>query len=400
MWLRRLSTAAVRPAHTAVRPEANDRVFVAMLLGVDSSMCAHLARGFRTTGIYMANWAQTAGCVEDEWRAVQRVARHVGIPCERVLFEQEYWTRVFEPMLESYRNGDTPNPDVGCNRYVKFGAMIGALHERMQGTGERWWLATGHYAQTGVAEDGSVHLLRGANPAKDQSYYLSTMPPEVLPHVWFPVGGMEKKEVRRMAREAGIPTADKPDSQGLCFVLPTGSFREFLNEYLEPNPGEVVSDDGVVHGKHQGLWHATVGQKSGYCLPQGDPRYQGVWYVGEKRKESNQLVLVRGSNNPRLFSKRWVADEWRWMGDPGELWPEELTVQYRSLQEPCQVTRIEVRGNEVEVEVEGKSRGVCSGQNLVLYRGDRVLGGGVIRRVWLGQQDEDAELLGGSTEHP
>lgn len=378
-----------------------------MSSGVDSSTAAALLTAqytpARVSGIFMSNWTTPQGtkCAEADWNDVQAVCAQLGISCERVSFEKEYWLEVFEPMIEMYRRGFTPNPDVGCNRHIKFGQLMKYLeqkHKRNHGEEKegRWWLATGHYAR--VAEhipSGSVHLLRPAHLPKDQSYYLSSISPSVLPRILFPLASYTKPEVRALARDRfNLSTAAKPDSQGLCFVSQSqNTFRSFLAEYLEPNPGDVIAaDTGEVVAQHQGIWHATVGQKSGVSMPQGDPAKRGVWYVQAKDFAKNTITISRGVNNPALYSAGIECEAFEWLGDvdtaalaadPGA---QGVCVQYQSLQAPEPVASLQlsadavgVQGKRLTVRFQHPRRAIAPGQYLVMYNdAGRVLGSGII----------------------
>lgn len=349
---------------------------VAMSSGVDSSVTAALMAQrhgkAHVKGVYMANWLQDAKCTEGEWSDVQRVCEQIGIDCERVNFEKEYWHDVFAPMLAMYERGLTPNPDMGCNRYVKFGVMVQHLQRRL---GNQWWLATGHYAR--IEPSVYPRLIRGYDGNKDQSYYLANVENSVLHRVLMPLGHYTKPQVRQMAAQMKLHTASKPDSQGLCFVSPTGSFRDFLNEYLPQNPGNIVTEDGRVWAQHQGLWHATVGQKAGITMPQGDPRYKGVWFVSEKRIAENELVIVKGGDNPALFKKRLSVEDWLWMGDGAAHAHGDLSIQYRSLQDPVLVESMTI-DDTVHFTLKQAQRAMAPGQSVVLYKGNRVLGAGTL----------------------
>lgn len=376
-------------------PQKDDEIVVAMSSGVDSSVAAALyAKKYKNVrGIYMANWSQTAKCTEADWKDVQKTCRQLQIPCERVNFEQEYWNDVFLPMITAYQRGLTPNPDVGCNKYVKFGKMAEHLAAKMGS--HRWWLVTGHYARVMMdTRTARMCLLRGLYPNKDQSYYLSMVPHSILANILMPIGHMTKPEVRRIALELDLHVASKPDSQGLCFVSQEeNNFRSFLDEYIEPNPGNIVTQDGKVWGKHQGLWHATIGQKLGISMPQGSPEYKGVWFVSEKRPSTNELVIVRGGNHASLFHRRVRVGEWQWLDPEASDWDGPLQAQYRSLQHPLGVERIEtiqethegtngttnqMKAVTIAVSLKEPARAMAPGQTLVLYKDSQVLGLGVI----------------------
>ncbi|ANB12547.1 Slm3p [Sugiyamaella lignohabitans] len=378
-----------------------------MSSGVDSSTTAALlAKKYpgQVHGIYMCNWTATARCTEDEWNDVKEVSKVIGIPCHRVNLEKEYWTKVFEPMIDMYKNGLTPNPDVGCNRHIKFGALLqwASDHQkRLTGSpeGTKWWLATGHYARVGIpaARDGTNleaksnihHLLRPKDLSKDQSYYLSTVLPESLNRVLFPLAAYTKPQIRQIAVDLDLPTASKPDSQGLCFVSQDhGHFKDFLEEYVVPTPGDIVTEDGKVVGKHQGLWQATIGQRSGVSMPQGDPECRGVWYVSDKRTAENQIVIVRGRDHPSIFRTTAQCSKFRWLGSDISLDDlSSIRVQFRSLQDQgLSVSDITVKNGipgssavtDISVQFSEPARAVAPGQYLVLYQRDRVLGSGMI----------------------
>lgn len=376
-------------AYPQSTPKSNDEIVVAMSSGVDSSVTAALLTEKygpeNVRGIYMANWSQTAKCTEGEWNDVQKVCSQLKISCERVNFEKEYWSDVFSPMIDMYQRGLTPNPDLGCNRYIKFGKMIEHLSMRFKNLQKKWWLATGHYARVELTEGGQCNLLKAFDANKDQSYYLASIPRSVLSNVLMPLGHYTKPQVRELARTFKLCTSEKPDSVGLCFVSPDHTkFRHFLDEYIPPNPGSIITEDGKIWGQHQGLWHATIGQKLGISMPQGDPNYKGVWFVSEKRVDSNELVIVKGGNNESLFKNKIDVLDWEWFGEePSLSMQQEYLIQYRSLQEPVAIKSFDVfPGGKLLCEVQSPQRAMAPGQNLVLYLGNKVVGSGVIIRVY------------------
>ena len=370
------------------QPDPQDEIIVAMSGGVDSSFTAALyASTYKNVrAIYMANWSQTAKCTELDWNDVKKVCERLQIRCERVNFEREYWSDVFSPMVESYLRGQTPNPDLGCNRHIKFGKMFEHLNmTQNMAEGRKNWLATGHYARV-VAENGGYSLARALEDLKDQLYYLASIDKSVLKHVLMPLGHYRKQEVRRLAKEKyGLHTAAKPDSTGLCFVNPNHTkFRDFLNEYIPPNPGNIITEDGKVWGRHQGLWHATIGQKLGITMPQGDPNYKGVWFVSEKRVQTNEIVIVRGRDNPKLYKNGLYATEWAWFGEkPVDLALKSVSMRYQSLHVPVSVTLVEeIPGDNVKIILKDKQRAMAPGQNVVLYDGYKVLASGKIAQTF------------------
>lgn len=395
-------------------PAKFDNVIVAMSSGVDSSVAAALFAGFpNAKGIYMQNWSKSQSlddpskepCYERDWKDVCAVAEHLNLPVDRVNFEKDYWIDVFEPMLEQYSQGLTPNPDIGCNRFVKFGRLREHL-DRQYG-GNNYWLVTGHYAR--VLRDQKsqdAHLLRGLHREKDQSYYLSQISPAVLPQLLLPMGCLTKPEVRELAKALGLPTAAKPDSQGICFVNNSqhGKFKHFLEHYLPSSRGNVVTVDpgtGEKHvwGQHPGLWSYTIGQKVGISMPQGDPQYKGAWFVSDKLHHTNEIVIVRGRDHPALFKDALRVDAFLPLGNAHEIREaiqnsihsggssgsgsssSGLTMQYRSLQAPVGVASCHWVGDTLTLKLQHRQRAIAPGQYCCLYLGDRVLGSGVISNV-------------------
>lgn len=357
-----------------------------MSSGVDSSVVAALlSQKYKNVrGIYMANWSQLAKCTEGEWSTVQKVCDQLGIPCDRVNFEKEYWADVFTPMVQMYESGLTPNPDLGCNKFIKFGKMIEHLAAKYENASKKWWLATGHYARVECQDSEKYNLIKAYDGNKDQSYYLASISKNVLPRMLLPLGHYTKVQTRKMAAELGLSTATKPDSQGLCFVSPDHTkFRHFLDEFIPPKPGNIITEDGKVWGRHQGIWHATIGQRLGVSMPQGDPRYTGVWFVSEKRMETNEIVIVKGGNNEKLYLKKLRATDWEWLDriDPEE-YVGELSMQYRSLQDPVKVETFSENGSEVHITTEELQRAMTPGQSVVLYLGNKVLGSGMLKETY------------------
>lgn len=385
-------------------PGAQDKIVVAMSGGVDSSVTALILSKLypgQVTGLFMANWSQekmtttnSVCTVDDDWSSVRQVCEQLALPCSRVSFEHQYWTDVFEPMLAQYERGLTPNPDIDCNQYVKFGAM--AQHIRLDQTDVvKTWLVTGHYTRILQSETTMTDgLYRAEYKPKDQSYYLTSMSNELLSKVLTPLGHYTKPEIREIARDFDLVTHSKRDSQGLCFVGQKGKFSDFLSQYLRPSPGNIVDREGKVWGQHQGLWQATIGQRSGISMPQGDPKYKGVWFVCDKNIAKNELVIAPKTQREQFYKRNVVVDpkEWYWM-EKGLSWEsladmEGLNGQIRSLQEPNTVTSISVSSGatpdtqeEVNVCMEDEMFGVAPGQVLAIYQNDKLLGSGHISRA-------------------
>lgn len=356
-------------------------------------------------------------CIDREFNRVTQICRHLDLrPPTLLRLEKEYWHDVFAPMLAAYACGLTPNPDVACNRFVKFGALADRLDALFSGAGSggaaaddgraggrrRWWLATGHYAR--VSPDGAA-LMRSADAAKDQTYFLATIPARMLARCIFPLGDAALTKCQVVARAAALqvpgwrPGEHTPESFGLCFVEPAGGFRRFLDDFLPAQPGCIVvgrerrqwpsgtevamPPAGTDVGTHGGLWHATVGEKARLQLPQAEPAFCGRWYVSRKYVDRNAIEVVKGPNNYALFTTAMVVGEWRWLGPdaPRLLFsPARLLVQFRHMQRPLPVERVDVRGggDQVYIAFDAPQKAVACGQSAALWAGERCLGGGVI----------------------
>jgi tRNA-specific 2-thiouridylase len=290
----------------------------------------------------------------------------IGIELEAVNFSAEYKERVFAEFLREYSAGRTPNPDVLCNAEIKFKAFLD--HALRMGASK---IATGHYARV-KEEDGRFRLLRGKDAGKDQSYFLHRLTQAQLARVMFPVGGMKKSEVRRLASEAGLPNHAKKDSTGICFIGER-PFREFLNRYLPRVPGPIRTPEGRVVGEHIGLAFYTIGQRKGIGIGgPGEP-----WYVAEKRLATNELIVVQGHDHPLLMKKALNAVEPAWVsGAPPEKSTLSAKTRYRQADADCTLSR--VLESEIRVDFATPQRAVTPGQSVVLYDGEVCLGGGFI----------------------
>lgn len=354
-----------------------ERIVVGMSGGVDSAVAALLLKrqGFDVVGVFMKNWGEkdengvcTAEC---DWRDVADVCEAVDIPYYAVNFEKEYEERVFSYFLDEYRRGRTPNPDVLCNREIKFRAF---LDFAMKLGATR--MATGHYVQTRM-QGGRTQLLRGADGSKDQSYFLYMLREAQLERALFPVGGMHKAQVRRIAAEAGLPVSDKKDSTGVCFIGER-NFRAFLKGYLPMVAGDMVDVQGRAVGRHIGLSYYTLGQRKGLGIGgSGDGR---CWFVVGKDLSRNALLVAQGDDSPLLYSRCALASQATWIaGAPpapeGE--PFACTAKYRYRQ-PDQPVTATVRGDMLALVAETPQRAVTPGQSVVLYRGDVCLGGATV----------------------
>ena len=353
-----------------------ERIVVGMSGGVDSSVTAALLKdqGYDVVGVFMKNWEEkdeNGTCTsESDWRDVRDVCDIIGIPYYSVNFAKEYWDRVFTYFLKEYRAGRTPNPDVLCNREIKFKAF---LDFAMQLGAAK--MATGHFVRTNEAGD----LLKGTDPEKDQSYFLYMVHREQLKKAVFPVGGMTKAEVRAIAAEKGLPVSTKKDSTGVCFIGER-NFKKFLSGYLPAQPGDMVAPDGKVVGSHDGLMYYTLGQRRGLGIGGcGDGR---SWFVIGKDLEKNRLLVAQGEDHPMLYSKLCLADEVTWVGDApiteGETF--RCTARYRYRQ-PDQDVEVTLKNGELLIRSLIPQRAVTPGQSAVLYDGERCLGGGIVKKI-------------------
>jgi tRNA-specific 2-thiouridylase len=372
-------------------PDPSDGpVIVGMSGGVDSAVAALLLRdaGHSVQGLFMSNWDDDDGycTAAADFQDARRVCEALGIPLHRVSFAEQYRQQVFSHFLREYAAGRTPNPDVLCNREIKFGVCL----EYMQRLGAAW-IATGHYAQ--VRRNGSrPDLLKAVDTAKDQSYFLHSVPAAALAKTLFPIGGMRKAQVRRLAHAAGLPVFDKPDSTGICFIGER-PFEEFLSRYLRTEPGPIETAEGKIVGEHRGLALYTLGQRSGLRVGGRAGAAAAPWYVADKAAARNALIVVQDQNHPLLSSDSFEVEQMHWI-DPDEAGVEiECTVKtrYRQNDLPCS---LRPAGDLEHVTLARPARAVTPGQYAVFYRGERCLGGGVIARRF---NPESAARVSGST---
>ena len=364
------------------------RVVVGMSGGVDSSVAALLLKraGFEVVGLFMKNWEDDdddAYCsTRQDLIDAAAAADVIGIPLEAVNFAAEYKARVFATFLAEYAAGRTPNPDVLCNAEIKFKAFLdhalrlGATH-----------IATGHYAQLRKRGE-AIELLRGVDRAKDQSYFLHRLTQAQLVRVLFPVGGLKKGEVRRLAEEAGLPNHAKKDSTGICFIGER-PFREFLNRYLPRTPGPIVTDDGRRVGEHVGLAFYTLGQRKGIGVGGRRGASGEAWYVARKDLASNTLTIVQGHDHPLLMSRGLEGLEASWIAGTPPATPSRhaAMTRYRQAAVPCTLRRADA--GVVSVAFDAPQWAVTPGQSVVLYDAEVCLGGAIISRA------QDAALAAG-----
>ncbi|WP_206911835.1 tRNA-specific 2-thiouridylase MnmA [Enterococcus sp. DIV0840] len=358
------------------------RVVVGMSGGVDSSVTALLLKeqGYDVVGIFMKNWDDTdengVCTATEDYKDVAKVADQIGIPYYSVNFEKEYWDRVFEYFLSEYRLGRTPNPDVMCNKEIKFKAF---LDYAMQLGAD--YVATGHYAQVERKEDGSVLMLRGVDNNKDQTYFLSQLSQAQLGKTMFPLGGMEKSEVRAIAERADLATAKKKDSTGICFIGEK-NFKQFLSNYLPANKGDMVTLDGEIKGQHDGLMYYTIGQRQGLGIG-GGKGSQEPWFVVGKDLATNTLYVGQGFHHERLYATHLDASEIHFTVDTEMPREFECTAKFRYRQDDIPVKVVLTGdGTTAKVIFSEPVRAITPGQAVVFYNGMECLGGGLIDQAY------------------
>lgn len=340
--------------------------------GVDSAVAAALLkkRGFDVVGIFMKNWSIDLGqgCpwVADQ-RSARQVAAHLGIPFYTFNFEKEYKARVVDYFLAEYAAGRTPNPDIKCNEVIKFKAFV----EEAKGMGIKY-IATGHYARIRRAINGA-ELLAGVDPAKDQSYFLYRVPHQALQRCFFPVGLYTKKHVRVLAKKFGLPNAERPDSQGICFMGKI-SVRQFLKDQLAPPDGPIMTTEGEHIGQHQGLALYTIGQRRGLGIGGGVP-----YYVAQRQMATNTLVVARSQQHWALYGQEVRLKDWIWTTPHWLKIPARVQARIR-YQQPLQAAALETSpaGGSARLTFRRDQFAVAPGQSAVVYQGSAVIGGGVI----------------------
>ncbi len=353
------------------------RIVVGMSGGVDSSVAALLLKrqGYEVIGVYMNNWEEVDDngvcTAERDWADVRDVCDAIGIPYYSVNFAGEYRDRVFAHFLAEYQKGRTPNPDVLCNREIKFNAF----HEFGMKLGADK-VATGHFANVSWS-DGDYQLLRSADENKDQTYFLYMVGQAALSRAMFPVGNLTKAHIRQIAAEAGLPVSEKKDSTGVCFIGER-DFKAFLKQYLPAQPGDIVRTDGKTIGHHDGLMYYTLGQRRGLGIGgSGDGRR---WFVVQKDMQNNRLVVDQGDDSPLLYARTGLADDLHWIaGRPPMEEGAEIRCKARFRhRQPLQDVLAVVKDGVLQLDYLQPQRAVTPGQAVVLYQGEVCLGGGTI----------------------
>lgn len=353
-------------------------VFLGMSGGVDSSVSAYLLQkqGYNVIGVFMKNWSgklETSRGIFDfpcssqaDYEDARQVAGHLGIPLYTFDFEQEYRRRVIEYFITEIKLGRTPNPDIMCNKEIKFKVFL----DKCLSLGADY-IATGHYARITKTQDGIYHLLKGIDNTKDQSYFLATLGQYELSHTLFPVGDIPKTKVRQIAEEIQLPNSKKPDSQGICFVGEI-DVNAFIEAFVGENMGEIIDTENKVLGQHRGLYFYTIGQRKGLGIGGGIP-----YFVKAKNLETNQLIVSKGVDPLDLYQSEVVISELSWTDKFPDL-PQNLRakIRYRSQDVNCIVDKMD--DNKLRVKFQEAQRAITQGQFLVLYKGEELIGSGVM----------------------
>jgi len=359
---------------------AQSRVIVGMSGGVDSSVAALLLKqqGYTVEGLFMKNWeeddTETHCSSAEDIRVAESVCNQLDIPLHTVNFSTEYWEQVFENFLAEYRAGRTPNPDILCNREIKFKVFLNyALSLGAD------FIATGHYAKKSLEKTTGYQLLKAIDPNKDQSYFLYTLTQQVLSKTVFPLSDLYKDEVRRLAKNADFPNYQRKDSTGICFIG-TRHFKNFLTRYLATEPGDIETPEKVVLGRHDGLMFYTLGQRQGLGIGGQTHAEAAPWYVAQKDIARNVLVVVQGEHHPLLYRTELTATECHWIADVLPFGSNHFScsakIRYRQPDQLCRVSITDFK--RCKASFLTPQRAITPGQSVVFYCGSTCLGGGII----------------------
>lgn len=363
---------------TEIESNASKKVIVGMSGGVDSSVSAYLLlqQGYQVEGLFMKNWEEDDNdeycAAAEDLKDAQAVADKLGIELHTINFAAEYWDNVFEYFLEEYKAGRTPNPDIMCNKEIKFKAFLEFAAEDLGAD----YIATGHYVRR-REHDGKWQMLRGLDGNKDQSYFLYTLGEEHVAKTLFPVGDIEKPLVRKIAEEQDLITHDKKDSTGICFIGER-KFKDFLARYLPAQPGIIETAEGEEIGTHEGLMYHTLGQRKGLHIGGLADYGDDPWYVVDKDVARNVLIVGQGADHPRLYSNGLVAKQLHWVVRTPitETTRAVVKTRYRQSDIPCTITPLD--NDTIEVVFDEPQKAVTPGQSAVFYRDEVCLGGGII----------------------
>ena len=363
-----------------MKDNSQTKVIVGISGGVDSSVSAYLLQqqGYQVEGLFMKNWEEDDTdeycSAAQDLQDAQAVCDKLGIKLHTINFASEYWDNVFEHFLEEYKAGRTPNPDIMCNKEIKFKAFLEFAAEDLGAD----FIATGHYCRRRDV-DGKAQLLRGLDSNKDQSYFLYAVGGEQIAQTLFPVGELEKPEVRRIAEEQDLVTHNKKDSTGICFIGER-KFTDFLQTYLPAQPGDIVTPENEVIGQHQGLMYHTLGQRKGLGIGGLQNSNENPWYVVGKDMENNRLLVAQGADHPALFSYGLIAKKCDWVDRTPKKESFKCTVKtrYRQTDIPCTVNPID--DDTLEVIFDQPQAAVTPGQSAVFYLDEVCLGGAIIEQ--------------------
>ncbi|MBQ4832479.1 tRNA 2-thiouridine(34) synthase MnmA [Pseudoalteromonas sp. MMG010] len=357
------------------------KVIVGMSGGVDSSVSAYLLQqqGYQVEGLFMKNWEEDDNdeycAAAEDLKDAQAVCDKLGIELHTVNFASEYWDNVFEYFLAEYKAGRTPNPDIMCNKEIKFKAFLEFAAQALGAD----FIATGHYVRRQLRDDKYV-MCRGLDDNKDQSYFLYTLSHEHIAQTLFPVGDIAKPEVRKIAEEQDLITHDKKDSTGICFIGER-KFKDFLQKFLPAQPGDIEDTEGNVLGQHEGLMYHTLGQRKGLLIGGMKEGSGEPWYVVDKLIERNVLVVGQGKDHPRLYSNGFNANQLHWVDRMGPKGTTRCTVKTRYRQEDINCTLLVGEDDIARVLFDEPQKAVTPGQSAVFYADDVCLGGGIIDSV-------------------
>jgi len=366
------------------------KVILGLSGGVDSSVSLKILKdqGYDVEAMFMRNWDSALNndylgnpnkdddvCPQEkDYMDAVMVANQLDIKLHRIDFVKEYWDNVFTYFIEEYKKGRTPNPDIMCNKYIKFDAFM----EEAKYLGAEY-IAMGHYARVRHEKDKS-YLLRGVDSNKDQTYFLSQISQEQLRHSLFPVGDLTKAEVRKIAKDNNLYTAEKKDSTGICFIGER-NFKEFLKNYLPANPGNIVTMDSKIVGKHEGLMYYTIGQRKGLGIGGNNEFSDSPWFVLGKRLDKNELIVGQGNDNIYLISNHCYANNINWISDK-PIEGKKYTAKFRYRQKDNDVKIEFINDDLIHVFYNQGVSSVTPGQAVVIYDGDICLGGGIIDSVY------------------